>query len=415
MSQIHKRFTDEQVKALLDGYCQGKLKRTEIQQLLEVGKTRFFALVKAYRQSPASFSVAYQRKTHGRLPDETEKEIKSALLKEKEIVENPELPISGYNYSAIQDRLAKRGIRVSATTIIARAKRFDCHKARRKKKKHDREVLTSSIGALIQHDSSLHLWAPLAQKKWYLVTSIDDFSRMLLFADFFEKESTWTHIQAVKRLVSTFGLPLRYYVDSLRVFRFVQGRDSHWRKHILQTDDVDTQWRKMMHLLAIDVYYALSPQAKGKIERPYRWLQDRIVRTCIYEGISTLAESRSVLRDEMHRYNHRQVHATTGEIPALRFKKALKEGNSVFRKLVIPKPYAAHDIFCLREKRTLDAYRRISLFNNTINIPKVDPYQEIDVHMIPIPEKGVMHLRFWKNKKIVHKTDLPLDNFRVHF
>jgi len=38
----------------------------------------------------------------------------------------------------------------------------------------------------------------------------------------------------------------------------------------------------MMRLLGVDVGYALSPQAKGKVERPYRWLQDRIVRTCVY-------------------------------------------------------------------------------------------------------------------------------------
>ena len=42
----------------------------------------------------------------------------------------------------------------------------------------------------------------------------------------------------------------------------------------------------MMRLLGVEVTYALSPQAKGKVEKPYRWLQDRIVRTCIYENLS---------------------------------------------------------------------------------------------------------------------------------
>ena len=99
------------------------------------------------------------------------------------------------------------------------------------------------------------------------------------FADFVPRETTWAHIQAAQALIQTYGLPLRYYVDSLRVFRFVQGRDSFWRKHVLGTDDVDTQWRRLMRLLGVDVSFALSPQAKGKVERPYRWLQDRIVRT----------------------------------------------------------------------------------------------------------------------------------------
>ena len=222
------------------------------------------------------------------------------------LVDDPQLPISGYNYAAVQDRLRNRGITVSATTIINRAKCLGCYQPHRPKKVHDREVVTTAIGALIQHDASLHLWSPYATEKWTLITSIDDYSRMLLFADFFPVETTWTHIQATQALMQTYGLPLRYYVDSLRVFRFVQGRDSFWRKHVLQTDDVAPQWRQMMGLLQVDVTYALSPQAKGKIERPYRWLQDRIVRTCALEKLTTIEEARAVLKAERDRYNHHQ-------------------------------------------------------------------------------------------------------------
>ena len=59
-----------------------------------------------------------------------------------------------------------------------------------------------------------------------------------------------------------YGIPLRYYVDSLRVFRFVQQRDSVWRKHVLQTDEADPQWRQVMRSLGVGVSYALSAQAK---------------------------------------------------------------------------------------------------------------------------------------------------------
>jgi len=193
MTQLHKRFTDGQVRVLLNGHCQGLLARAEIQEMLGIGKTRFFALLKEYQQDPEAFSVAYERHTPGRLSADVESEIEQELLREKEIVENKDLPISGYNYSALRDRLKKKGIKVSVTTIIDRAKRLDCYKPRKKRKAHDREVLTASIGALIQHDSSLHLWSPFAQEKWVLITSIDDFSRMLLFADFLPKETTWAH------------------------------------------------------------------------------------------------------------------------------------------------------------------------------------------------------------------------------
>jgi hypothetical protein len=227
MVQLHKQFTDDQVKMLLHGYCQGLLSRDEIQEMLSIGKTRFFAILKEYRQDPEAFSITYKRRTPGRLPADVEAEIERELLREKEIVENKDLPISGYNYSALRDRLKKNGIKVSVPTIIDRAKRLECYIPRKKKRKsHDRQVLTASPGALVQHDSSLHLWSPFAADKWTLITSIDDFSRKLLFADFFLKETTWAHIQATQAVMQAYGIPLRYYVDSLRVFRFVQGRDS---------------------------------------------------------------------------------------------------------------------------------------------------------------------------------------------
>ncbi len=416
MGQIHKRFSDEQVRMLMQSYTRGQISRADVQELLGIGRSRFFSLLKVYRQDPEGFSIAYQRATPARLSAEVEAEISRALLREKEIVEDAELPITSYNYTALKDRLAQQGIQVSLTTIIKRAKQLDCHKPRRKRKAHDREVLTAAIGALIQHDASLHQWSPFAQEKWYLVTSIDDYSRKLLFADFFAKETTWTHMRATQAVLQQNGLPLRYYVDSLRVFRFVQGRDSFWRKHVLETDEVDTQWRKMMRLLGVDVVHALSPQAKGKVERPYRWLQDRIVRTCVYEQLSTLEEVRGVLKAEVQRYNHRQVHSTTGEIPSMRFRQAQKEGNSLFRKFSLPKPYTSlQDVFCLRVTRMVNAYRRISLFKHEIEVPNVPLREDVDIHLVPDEAKQLMHIRIWWNKNMVHAVSLPLQGFRVHF
>lgn len=416
MAQLHKRFTDDQVRVLFQGYCQGLLARADVQEMLGICKRRFFVLLKEYRQDPEGFSVAYKRPTPGRLPANVEAAIEHELLREKEIVEDKRLPISGYNYSALRDRLKKKGIKVSVTTIIDRAKRLGCHRPRKKRKAHDREVVTASIGALIQHDSSHHLWSPFAQEKWVLITSIDDYSRMLLFADFASGDTTWAHIQAVQALTQAYGIPLRYYVDSLRVFRFVQGRDSFWRKHVLQTDDVDTQWGKMMRVLGVDVTHALSPQAKGKIERPYQWLQDRIVRTCALEKISAKDEVRSVLRDEVDRYNNHQVHSTTKEIPSIRFKKAKRNGNSLFRPFSLPKPYTSpSDVFCLRETRVVNGYRRISLFNHTIEVPNVELHEQVEAHLVPDTVKQVMEIRIWWGQRMVHSVALPLHGFSVHF
>lgn len=415
MTQIHKRYTVEQVKMLFQGYIQGNLSRAEIEQMLEIGKTRFFVLLKAYRQDQGAFAIDYHRTTNGRLSPEIETEIKEELLRERALIEDKTLPIYDYNYTAMRDRLKKKGIQVSATTITKRAKALECYQPKKKKAAHDREVITNSVGDLIQHDASLHKWSPFAEEKWTLITSIDDYSRMLLYADFVQIENSWAHIQAAQYVMQTFGLPLRYYVDNLRVFRFVQYRDSIWRKHVLGTDEVDPQWRQVLRKLNINVVYALSPQAKGKVERPYRWLQDRIVRTCALEKLSTLEEARSVLREEVHRYNFLQVHSTTGEIPAIRFEQAKANGNTLFRPFALPKPFTSpKDVFCLSETRIVDGYRHISIDKNSIEVPKVDVHEDVQIHLVPDIDKNVMEVRIWSLDKLVHTTHLPLINFRWH-
>ena len=416
MDQLHKRFTDDQIRLLYRRYCEGMMSRMEIEEILGIGKTRFFAILKAYRQNPEDFSITYIRSSSPKLPEQTEAEIEQALLREKALIEDPRLPINEYNYSALRDRLRKKGMQVSVPTIIQRAKRLGCHKPRRKAKTHDREVVTTAVGALVQHDASLHLWSPYAQEKWTLITSIDDYSRKLLFADFFTQETSWSHIQAAQRLMQQYGIPLRYYVDNLRVFRFIQYRDSFWRNHVLQTDEVDPQWRQVMRIMGVEVTYALSPQAKGKVERPYRWLQDRIVRTCALEKLANLEEVRSVLREEVDRYNNHQVHSTTGEIPAIRFTKAKQAGNSLFRPFMLPKPYTSlKDVFCLRDTRIVDGYRRISVFNKSIEVPKVPLREDVELHLVPDLIKQTIECRIWWEKKMVHSVVYPLQGLRVRF
>lgn len=410
MEQLHKRLSDEQVKLVLRNYCEGSLSCPEAQETLGIGKSHFFVILKSYRADPKGFSVNYERSTPSKIGPETEQAIRRELQAEKKLVQDERLPISSYNYSALRDRLRKKGMQVSVPTIIQRAKEQDCYRARLRHKAHDRQVVTSAIGALVQHDASTHLWSPYASEKWTLITSIDDYSRKLLYADFVRQETSWAHIQAAQSLMQAYGLPLKYYVDNLRVFRFVQGRDSLWRKHVLMTDEVDPQWRQVMRLMGVQVTYALSPQAKGKIERPYRWLQDRIVRTCALEHLSSFEEVHTVLREEVDRYNNHQVHSTTGEIPALRFEHARIAGNSFFRPFSIPKPYSSpKDVFCLRETRIVNGYRKISLFNHEIEMPHVPVREQVELHLIPNLPQNALEIRFWFQQKMVHSLALPLD------
>ncbi len=419
MPQLHKQFTVEQIKVLFASYEQGHLSRKEIENTLGINKTRFFALLKQYRNQPDAFSIEYHRTNRSRLGEQAEEKIRHELLRDKELIDNKDLPVYGYNYSALNDRLTKEGIRVSTTTIIKRAKQWDCYRAKKKKKdRHDREVITSATGDLIQHDASIHKWSPYADNKWTLITSLDDYSRMILYAELVESETSWAHIQAAQTLMQTFGIPLRYYVDNLRVFRFIQNRDSVWRNHVLGTDDVNTQWREVLARMHTDVIYALSPQAKGKIERPYRWMQDRIVRTCALEHVSTLKDVRVVLHEEIHRYNYLQVHSATQEIPAIRFEKAKQEHKTVFRPFSLPQPYvSAKDIFCIRHKRIADGYRKVSIAGQVFQISGIEPREEVEIHLVPDESENMVEVRFWAHKKLLQRINLPISAIEkmVHF
>ena len=191
MSQLHKRFTSDQVKELLERYLKKEVERSYIQEILAIKKRRFFTLINQYREDPQHFSIQYQRATLPRISPEVEQNLLRELTIEKGIIQNKEVPLKSYNYSFIKDRLRTNyRQKVSLTTVIRRAKKHGFYLKKPKRTTHDREVLTRYVGELIQHDSSYHLWAPAAQEKWYLITSLDDDSRLILYAVLLKTESS---------------------------------------------------------------------------------------------------------------------------------------------------------------------------------------------------------------------------------
>jgi len=126
------------------------------------------------------------------------------------------------------------------------------------------------LGELLQHDTSYHVWAPLSDTHWYLISTIDDFSRRILYADLWEKESSWAHIVSLQAVVTQFGCPLSYYVDNHSIFRYIEKRDNLRKKYEVTEENANVQWKAVLRDLGIEVIYALSPAAKGKIEKPFR-------------------------------------------------------------------------------------------------------------------------------------------------
>ena len=417
--QLHKKFSSVQVKSLIESYIRKEIELSYILAILGIGRSRFFEILKNYRQNPSTFSIEYARnKTNNKIASEVEDDILAELYVEKKLIEDPSNPIKYYNYSYIKDRLLSRyGHRVSLPTIIDRAKKYGFYDKTKKKKSHDREVLTNYAGELLQHDSSHHRWSPYAEDKWYLITTLDDYSRKILYGDFLEAESSWVHIEAAEATILKYGIPFSYYVDCHSIFRFVQGRDSFWRKHIKVTDEADPQFKQVLDELQIKLIYALSAQAKGKIERPYRWLQDRIVRTCAREGIKDISDARKVLDTELKRYNSYQVHSTTGEIPDIRFYRAIDEKRSLFREFMIPSPFeSTKDIFALRDDRVVNAYRKISINRLKLSVSGVPLRERVYLRIVPDKKSGLAEIRFWYDKKLVgiakvKNEDLNIANF----
>ncbi len=419
--QIHKRLTTEQVATILENYLAHGIDVQKAMNNLGVKRSRFFKLLSRYQNNPNNFNIEYHRETiNHNISTTAETSILTELKLEKKLIDNKDIPISHYNYSAVKDLLAEKyNISVSLPTIINRAKAQGFYKGRPVKKIHDREVLTNLVGELLQHDSSIHLWSPYMDKKLYLITTIDDYSRLLLYADLVPEENVWNHINALKSVFLQYGCPLKYYSDQHSIFRFVKDRDKNrpWNNYTKFTDDVDPQWKQVLNECRVSIVYALSPQAKGKIERPYRWIQDRIVRTAAKENIKTIEGLRKILKELIWKYNTKWVHSTTKEIPIIRFENAIKNNQTLFKQFKLEKPeQTIDDIFCLRMNRVVDNYRKISLNGLEIRVPNGTPRQTVDLKIVPDVKNKLVKIRFWQNNYFLGEILEPSQNLPiVHF
>jgi len=418
-SQIHTKFTTDQVKELLQKYVKGEVERKYLQEILGIKKAMFFRVLKAYRENPETFSVDYKRSSPTRsIAPEIKETIAKELAIDKKAIQNKDIPLYKYNYSYIQKRLETKYKQSAAlNTIIQYAKANDFYLPKRKAPRaHDREVLTTHVGELIQHDASYHMWAPDSGVKWCLITSLDDYSRFMLYAKLVEHESTIHHIQALQSVVTKYGVPLAYYTDCHSIFRYVKGRDQRHHSFEKFTDDVDPQWKMVVKDCQIKPVYALSPQAKGKVERPYGWLQDHLIRTCIRENVKDIGHANRILNWEWDRYNYHQLHTTTREIPSKRFNSAKEAKKSLFRTWDIPRPFLSYkDIFAVRIIRYIDGYSSVTIKNITIKLSEVEPRYPVDIRAYPLGH-DVYELRFWHNGRLIKALKLEIPDFwPVHF
>jgi len=123
--QLHKRFTTNQVKLLLEKYEAKEIELSYILNILGIPRRRFFKVLKSYREDKNNFSIDYKRNnSNNKIGKEVEDNILTELKIEKDLIKAEDNPIRGYNYSYIKDRLEEKyKNKVSLSTIIDRAKK----------------------------------------------------------------------------------------------------------------------------------------------------------------------------------------------------------------------------------------------------------------------------------------------------
>lgn len=139
------------------------------------------------------------------------------------------------------------------------------------------------VGELIQLDGSPHHWFEDRANPCTLVAFIDDATSRIMDGLFVDYEGTWTLFEAVKHYLQTHGKPLAFYVDKHSTFKI--NRQATIEEE-LKDKQAQSQFTRAMNDLGIEVIFANSPQAKGRVERLFETLQDRLVKELRLVGIT---------------------------------------------------------------------------------------------------------------------------------
>lgn len=146
----------------------------------------------------------------------------------------------------------------------------------------------SSFGELQQYDGSYEYWFEGRAPKCCLIASIDDATSRVTFAKFGEHEGVEPTFNFWREYIERLGKPLAIYVDKFSTYSM------NW-KLAKENPDTLTQFERAMAQLSIEVIKANSSQAKGRIERLFKTLQDRLIKELRLNNISTIKEANEFL------------------------------------------------------------------------------------------------------------------------
>lgn len=268
------------------------------------------------------------------------------------------LTLVGGEYAHINDThlaelLASReGIKIGRETLrqILRASGIAAKRRRRSPKYRSRRERKEAMGMMLQIDGSPHDWLEGRGPSMTLVGAKDD-ATGYTWAQFHPSETTWSYLELLEEIILSHGLPLSLYSDRHTIF--YSPREQTVLEQI-KNEPVRTQFGRAMETLDIRLIKAWSPQAKGRIEREWGFLQDRLVTHLRLEKVSTMEDANRVLKVILADFNKRFIVAPQFTSP-------------VFRKA--PPREELERILCIHDQRVVSKDHTISFEGLTLQIP----------------------------------------------
>jgi transposase InsO family protein len=200
----------------------------------------------------------------------------------------------GLNDTHLSEKLKeKEKIAVSRATVrtILRQAGIAAVRKRGVKRHYKRRERKAQEGALLLWDGSPHRWFGDQQGPCNLTAVIDDATGALLHGVFTVEEDAQSYLVCLRQILLEKGIPLALYMDRHGIFR---RNDDHWSlQEQLAGEQTPTQVGQALRELGIEPIFALSPQAKGRVERLFNTLQDRLVQELRLAEISTPQEATS--------------------------------------------------------------------------------------------------------------------------
>lgn len=250
------------------------------------------------------------------------------------------------------EKLAERdGLRVSRETLRGWMSDAGLWLSRKQRRTFHRPRLRrEAYGELVQIDGSEHRWFEDRGPPCSLLVFVDDATGKLMQLRFVRSESAFTYFEALALYLERHGAPIAFYSDKHSVFR-VARQDAKGGQGM-------TQFGRALCELNIEILCANSSQAKGRVERMNRTLQDRLVKDLRLAGIDTMEAGNAFLPGFMEAYN-----ARFAVVPA--------RPDDVHRPMNLA-PDRLAEILCKREQRYVGAQLTFSFERKRIMLEETE-------------------------------------------